>query len=273
VRSAVLNAVAPLSFISQLHGVRSGRAALDRVFADCAADPACREAFPDLKNEFQIVLDRLKKEPADVTVTNPMSGQPVEIRLSRAVFGVSLQIMMYSLDSLRNVPMLIHRAFNGDYSPIAQYAVSVIPAIYDSLDMGMFLCIACSEEAPRIDEEAIAREIDGTFYGDEQIRQLLIACAHWPRGEIPADYAEPVSCDIPTLIFSGTHDPATTPHWGEEAARHLPNSLHVIVPGTHYVSGRCVDAITRQFLADASVEDLDTSCVADVRKPSYRIPN
>jgi pimeloyl-ACP methyl ester carboxylesterase len=272
VRSAVLNAAAPLPFISQLHAVRSGRMALDRVFADCAASPTCREAFPDLEKEFQAVLERLREEPAEVTVTSPWSGEPMQIRLSHEVYGVTLQLMMYSLSTLRDVPMMIHRAFMGDYTPIAQFAVSVIPAIYDSLHMGMFLCIACSEEAPRIDEAAIAREIDGTFVGDSQVRQLLIACAHWPRGEIAADYGEPVSCETPTLIFSGTHDPATSPRWGEEAARPLPKSLHVIVPGTHYVLGSCVDAITRQFLSAASVEGLDTSCVADVKAPFYRVP-
>jgi pimeloyl-ACP methyl ester carboxylesterase len=272
VRSAVLNAVAPLPFISQLHAVRSGQTALDRVFADCAADPTCRKAFPDLDKEFQVVLDRLREEPVDITVTSPWSGEPVQIRLSHEVFGMTLLLMMYSHATLRDVPMIIHGAFDGDYSPIAQFAVSVIPALYDSLNMGMLLCVVCSEEAPRIDEAAIAREIDGTFIGDGQIRQLLLACAHWPRGEIAADYGEPVSCDTPTLIFSGTHDPATSPRWGEEAARHLPNSLHVVVPGTHHVSVPCVDAITGQFLSAASVDGLDTSCVADVEAPSYRVP-
>ena len=43
----------------------------------------------------------------------------------------------------------------------------------------------------------------------------------WPRGEIPADFLEPVSSNAPVLIFSGSMDPITPPKYGEEVARHL----------------------------------------------------
>jgi hypothetical protein len=30
------------------------------------------------------------------------------------------------------------------------------------------------------------------------------------------------------------------PRWAEGAARHLPNSLHVVVPGAYGVGGKCI---------------------------------
>ncbi len=63
-------------------------------------------------------------------------------------------------------------------------------------------------------------------------------------------------------MISGTIDPITRPRWGAEAARHLPNAKHLIVPGAHGRRGSpCVVEIMRRFLDRASAAGLDTSCV------------
>jgi hypothetical protein len=67
-------------------------------------------------------------------------------------------------------------------------------------------------------------------------------------------------------------DPVTPPRWGEQAARHLPNSLHVIFPGAHGASGRCPTTIMQQFLAKGSVENIDTTCVKTMTLPSFELP-
>jgi pimeloyl-ACP methyl ester carboxylesterase len=103
------------------------------------------------------------------------------------------------------------------------------------------------------------------------VRQQIAACDVWPRGEIPAEYGEPVSADVPVLLFSGTIDPVTGPRWGEEAASHLPRSLHLVVPGAHGVDGRCTNDISRRFLESGSLEALDTSCVANLRLPPFAL--
>jgi TAP-like protein. len=60
----------------------------------------------------------------------------------------------------------------------------------------------------------------------------------WQRGNIPADYREPVSSNLPVLIFSGNLDPITPPQRGEEVAKYLPNSRHVVIPEAgHGVDG------------------------------------
>ena len=74
---------------------------------------------------------------------------------------------------------------------------------------------------------------------DENARPRAVwACGIWPRGEIPADFLEAVHCDAPVLIFSGNMDPVTPPKFGEQVARHLPNSRHVVIPeAAHGVDG------------------------------------
>jgi hypothetical protein len=68
-------------------------------------------------------------------------------------------------------------------------------------------------------------------------------------------------------------DPVTPPEWGSLAARHMPNALHLVVPGCHEgKGGRCILALEQQFLERASVKDLDPGCVAAMRLPPLRAP-
>ncbi len=80
---------------------------------------------------------------------------------------------------------------------------------------------------------------------------------------------------VPTLILSGQWDPATPPSNGEQVARHLSNSLHVVVPsGGHGFGGlensSCIDGLMNDFVRAASVEGLDTSCVRTVRRRPFQ---
>ena len=81
----------------------------------------------------------------------------------------------------------------------------------------------------------------------------------------------PVSVATPVLLFSGTHDPSTAPEWGAQAARHLPNSLHVIVPGGHGVSGPEVEQLEKSFIERGSVEGLDLSAIEQLKLPPLQL--
>jgi hypothetical protein len=89
---------------------------------------------------------------------------------------------------------------------------------------------------------------------------------------VPADYGEPVTADVPVLLWSGTHDPVTPPRWGAAAAEHLPRGLHLIVPGAHGVAGECVTRIEQEFLESGSIQNLDLSCIEDMRMPPLALP-
>jgi hypothetical protein len=76
------------------------------------------------------------------------------------------------------------------------------------------------------------------------------------------------------LIFSGNMDPVTPPQRGDEVAKDLPNSRHVIIPEAgHGVDGLsdpgCVDRIIIDFMDKGSAKDLDTSCVEQMAAPPF----
>jgi pimeloyl-ACP methyl ester carboxylesterase len=139
------------------------------------------------------------------------------------------------------------------------------------LSLGLLLCVVCSEDVVRIRPEDIPKETKGSYRGDVRVRSQMAVCDIWPKAELPKNYGDPVAVDIPVLLFSGTMDPVTPPRWGEEAARHLPNSLHVVVPGAHGVYGSCTTGIMKAFLSKGSVKGIDTSCVQTMTLLPFRI--
>jgi pimeloyl-ACP methyl ester carboxylesterase len=76
------------------------------------------------------------------------------------------------------------------------------------------------------------------------------------------------------LIFSGNMDPVTPPKYGEEVARDLPNSRHVMIPEAgHGVDGLkdpgCIDRIAIEFLEKGYAKNLDVSCVKGMAPPPF----
>lgn len=271
VRTATLTGVAPVSFLNPLYHARSAQQGLDRIFEEIAAEPAKTKAFPELKKKFQEVLERLDEEPAEVTIDHPQRDSKVTVTLHREAFCEALRAMMYYMPTNRQVPMLLQRAWEGEYAPFVRTGIESNRRIRDIVAMGMLMSIVGSEDIPRIDETAIVRETEGTFLGDGRVRRQIAVSQIWPRGAVPANYGDPVCVATPTLLVSGTHDPVTPPRWGEAAARHLPNSLHLVVPAVHGSFGPVVDRIHREFLKTGTLENLDTSALKDMRMPKMSV--
>ncbi len=271
VRAAILNGVAPIGFRNPLYHAYEAQQVLEKTFRECAEDPACHAAFPDLEEKFEELITNLEKEPATVTIPHPATGEDVTVSLSRYAFAEALRTTMYFLPAARDVPLLIHNAYEGDFDVFARVGIASNRGIVDALRFGMLLSVTCPEDVARIALEEIPRLTGGTFLGDTRVRGQIEACSVWPEAKVPKDYGKPVNVATPTLVLSGTIDPVTSVRWGEEAARHLPNGLHIVAPGAHGVGGPCIQNIERAFLETASVEGLDTACVADMTLPPFRI--
>ena len=140
----------------------------------------------------------------------------------------------------------------------------------------MYLSITCAEDLPWTQARDASRLAEGTFLGDYRYRQQKEACELWPRGRVPEDYSKPVRSGAPVLLLTGEWDPVTPPSNGDEAARYLPNSKHVVVPhgghGFHGLDGLdCIDALINQFIETANAKDLDTSCIARIKRHGFAL--
>jgi pimeloyl-ACP methyl ester carboxylesterase len=273
VRSLTLAGVATPEQKLPLHFAAGAQAALDGVLADCAADRACRGAFPDLAGDLATVLTRLAAGP--VTFELPgLDGHTVEpVSMSRPVFAERLRLMLYNLRAASRVPLVLHRAAHGDWVPFARATSAGLAGPPSAFAMGMYLSVTCSEFIPVITDEDIVREARDTFVGEDRTRLHVRACREWPRGTIPPAYYSPVTSDVPVLMLSGALDAATPARYAAAAARTLPNSRQVLIPhAAHEYVDACSRDLVAAFIERGSTRALDTGCAETLRRPPFVTP-
>jgi pimeloyl-ACP methyl ester carboxylesterase len=276
VRAVVLQGVSPTSQFLPRDFPQHTQSAFDGVLAECAADEACRAAFPDLRADTKAVLERLLGGPVEVSVKHPRTGASVRVKLSRDLAAEAVRYMLYQSGAASRIPLFIHLAARGDFAPLAEAAIFYRQRIVATGSNGMYLSVTCAEDLPWIKAGEGERNAANTFLGDYRLRQQRAACALWPRAEVPKDYAEPTRADVPALILTGQWDPVTPPAYGDAAARHLPNSLHVVVPhGGHGFGGLeglgCIQNLVADFVERGTARGLDTSCVKGIRRRGFQL--
>ena len=273
VRAALLEGLVPTGVRLPLTFARDAQASLDQVLAACAAEARCHAAFPDPTADLRSALEATDRAPVQVALTNPSNRQTVALRLSRNGLAQALRYMLYSPATHALIPVYLHAAAQGNFRPLAQIAQS-FAGLFGSASDGYFLSVTCTEDVRFFSLEEAAAAAHDTFLGDFRARKQKAACAEWPAGDLPAGYGEAVRSSVPTLLVSGERDPVTPVRWAVEAARTLPNGLHIIVPGgAHGNDGLdgadCVDRLAIAFLRRGSVAGLDISCVSTIRTPPF----
>ncbi|MBI5291236.1 MAG: alpha/beta fold hydrolase [Chloroflexi bacterium] len=267
VRAVVLDGVVPSDIALGLDAARDAQHALDLIFQRCAADSACAAAFPSLPGEFQSLLETLQANPPRVTVRHPFSGVPTTIALTRSTVAGTVRLLSYTAETAALLPLLIHNAQSRqDYTELAAQAMMLQGQLNNSLSPGMAYSVQCAEDAPFLDAAEAARANASAYLQNLLTDGLGQVCALWPRGDIPADFKQPVSSNVPVLLLSGEADPVTPPDNAAHAAATLPNSLQLVAPGQgHNVVYRgCIPKVMTAFVESGSVSGLDAACVGDL---------
>ncbi len=274
VRTATMDGVLPPDVKLLLAMPRNTQNALDGLIAECEGDPACRGAFPKLREEVTAVLQRATSEPVGVDLTDPETGQTQELRLTRTAVAQTLRYMLYAPIEAVRVPLEVHLAARGDWKPLALSARSN-GGMAGSAE-GFYLSVTCAEDVAPIREEEIAAAVAGTFLGDFRIRRQKAACEGWPTRDLGPNVQAPAVSDVPSLLISGERDPATPAANGARAARTLKRSRHlVIADGAHSLDGMqgadCVPGLIASFIEAGAVDGLDTSCIDRMRRPDLAL--
>jgi len=265
VRSVVLAATAPVDELIPLHHAWAGQRAVDEIFGKCHADPACEAAYPHLREEFQSIFDRVRKG-VEVEV-HDRSGRTVRVKPSVSGLAEGIRHALYSDDGA-SFPSRIHRAAQGDLTPIVQMAINAEIVLMRQLSMGMNLSVTCAEDIPFITDAMAEKETANTFLGDLRIQEQRAACRVWVRGPVPPDVHELVHTNAPVLFLSGGRDSVTPPSFAERAAKYMTNSTRVLFPeSSHGNWGQCGNRIQAGFLEKGSAKGLDVSCAAE-QKPT-----
>jgi pimeloyl-ACP methyl ester carboxylesterase len=270
VRTIVLDGVAPPDMRLPLYVPRDAQRAVDRLIADCVADGPCAAKYPKLGERMRRLFARLDAAPAIVRLVHPRRGVPETVTVDAALVANLVFGALYSPLTSSMVPELLVRAEQDDFQGMLALALANESGA-GRISAGMQLSVVCTEDAPRIAPGETDRVSLGTLFGRRLLSSQLAACEFWPRGELPADFYEPVRSNVPALVLSGDVDPITPPSWGEAVAGQLTHATHLTAPFTGHgvVNTGCGQSIVRRFIEKGSAEGLDASCLESLRRPPF----
>ena len=244
---------------------------MEQVDAAIRADRRARARVPDFRGSVRSLLERLRREPATVAVTNRRTGARHAVTvgaldLQRAIFhafGEREHIEQRLL--VRLLPL-----FEGDYRPLGEFAYSTRR---ENTELVMALSTDCASGASPERHAAIRRQADSTLLGDVANLMLRVTCGAWPASDLGDGFRAPVRADVPVLAISGSLDNRTPPANAEEVLRGFPNGHHLLVRGGAHDddllvrSPRVSDAIVR-FLSGAG----RVPGVVDLGPLRFRLP-
>ncbi|WP_095042106.1 alpha/beta hydrolase [Candidatus Promineifilum breve] len=263
-RSVILDSVVPtdINFISET--AQSEARVLSEVFAACAADPVCREQYPNLEERFYALIRQYDANPITLSLTDPETGESHDAYVDGNILRSVLFQLLYVLRMNAILPKVIADLEQGD----TRYVEAMWPLlVFDQqVAWGMYFSVICAEDAD-IDVagsiEGLPPEIAAT--ARYKLQSYLDTCARWPVELLPASVDEPVISDIPTLLLSGRFDPITPPAFAQATAAGLSNATTLLDPtASHGVAffSPCVNEIVGAFLDDPSTTP-DSSCLAE----------
>ncbi len=275
IRSVVLESTLPPEVNYDEVGVDGIVDALNRLFANCKAEVECSKAFPNLEAEFYDVVSRLNEKPVTVSVKNESGVGSDEIRLDGNDFVTWIVDYFLSADAaaIADVPMVVHTAFQTDYSVFKRYAGEKFSA---GGGLGMRYSVWCSEEFPFEDMRKIRAQSDiyPKLKGYE-VMSLPDICSVWKIPAAKPIENKPVKSEIPTLVITAEYDAYTPPAWGKSVAGRLKNGFLLEVPWVGHgpaFSVPCVRDAIGEFFEDPRHAP-DSRCLEKIRKDNrFSVP-
>lgn len=237
---------------------------VDKILARCMEDAGCSAAFPAIDETFARVVEALREAPVDALVPHPNTGRLEEVPFGAGQFAGAVRLLVYSPNTIALLPLFIHEAGQGNYTPLASQFMLTTLAMRDALSVGMHNAVMCTEDVPFLDETLIDYDaIESSYMGTFQLEMLRGMCEIWPAGPIDDGFKTPIESELPFLLLSGDADPITPPRYAEMAAAGLGNATHLV--GKHQGHGQimvgCMGRIVADFVETGSPLDLDTECM------------
>ena len=271
VRAMVLKAVAPTTLIAPMNYAEDAERAFGLLVRDCRTDTTCVNAFPSPRADLDTVLARAARGAIKAAVPNRTGGIDTLV-MSRDAIAGSMLTLMQSASQRAQLPGLLHQAAAGDANGLASIVLLVRRTLDAALSSGMHLSVSCSDDGGRLDLAAAERQDASTFLGASRVRMLADACREWRMPPADPQAGASVRSNAPVLLVSGELDPNTPPRHANLALRTLPNARHVVLAGvSHGWSGveTCGAQFVADFIARASVKDLDVSCATTSSAPPF----
>jgi pimeloyl-ACP methyl ester carboxylesterase len=235
--------------------------ALGGLFARCASDAACRADFPNLADDWAKL--RAAKWVNGVTLADDLHG-----------------VLMFA-GTAAYVPLAIKSllATDGQPAALASLARKMSDRGLTSGSGGsqpvISYPIRCAEPWAELTAAGVT---DPTSY----YYPASVLSAQWwhyvcpliPTSTAASDYGPARVSETPVLMINGSADPQDPPANMAGAQQTWPNSRQIVAPGQSHnidISSwmQCDGTLVKTFVDSASVQGLNTGCLAQVTLPAF----
>lgn len=252
---------------------RYSQRALDELFKFCEKDSLCFSNYPNLRDEFKVVMDRFQTKK--ITQKIEWNGSDQKIVLSWLPIAAKIAKMLYSDDQYIQIPYLVHEAFLENYTPLLESMnITNTETDYFFAD-GLWLSNICAEDLPVAIQHYDESEKE-SFLSDYVFATRKYACDYWPVQPSDSSHLTVVVSEIPTLLISGHFDPTLPPETGVEIVKYLANSQHIIIPYMAHMLGDLsnIECYDRYILAyfDEKEEQIDSECFNEMKPSAFKLP-
>jgi pimeloyl-ACP methyl ester carboxylesterase len=271
VRSVVLDsALPPQANTFETAGANLDRA-LGRLFADCAAQPACDRAFPGLAARFLDAATQYDLGPVTIQTADPLTGELGPRRVAGdTVIGLVADGLL-DAGAIPYLPLAVARVERGGV-PALENLFAGLPAPPDAAHSGLWYSVQCHDAAPFTDRSRVQADAQAYPRLRTYIQRdtTLAVCAEWPAGQAQAAPTEPVRSDVPALVLAGALDPRQPPLWGQIVASTLRGSFYYELPAAGHGASlsACGRVIVLQLVEHPAVPP-SQGCVAAEPAPQF----
>jgi pimeloyl-ACP methyl ester carboxylesterase len=254
---------------------RASQYALDQVLAYCEQDEQCHAAYPDIRGDWNKVLERFADGPVATSYIPPGMDTPASLPIENLADGVHQ--LMYQSGTYVQIPFMIHTlATTEDWGPIIKSYQAQHGSSGSDEDDGILLMahvIFCSEPAWGIEPDQVERFSPGSYYTAgvvEWAKNEQKLCAALPKPDPSLIYGPGKPAPLSALMFNSLLDPQNPPSNMDLALKEFTNSRVVVEPteGHDTSASPCRWDIVAQYIEQGSVDELDISCLEE-QKPSF----
>jgi len=275
VRAAVLDHGTALDVPFAQAEPSASQSALEQTLAACEQDDACSGAFPQIRADWQTVLERVSNGPVVTSYTAPGASAPSEVSMD--VLANAMHSLLFTSGGHSVIPGLIHQlASLEDWTPVVksvseQYGGSSAAGAFELMPN----IIMCFEPAWGFDPEEIARANADAYNRDYWVKAARVTqkiCAALPRPDPSLIYPPASPAPLSVLMFNSTLDPQNPPSNMEPALKEFTQSRMLVETAVGHETGGsgCRWDLIAQYIEAGTVDGLVTACMEN-QKPAFAV--
>lgn len=297
VNATVIDGVVPGQAKLLGDGTPNLDAVLTQVFAACAADAKCGQAYPSLDATLGALKAKLDATPFKSKIAGQYDWWAFQGEWFQRLYGEGeagkLPFAIHDLanktqaafeaeeaarmaDEDRAFEELNAEMFGGPLGKEVQARVEADPDFEEAMNghpVGMYMSVVCSDHG-QYESLAGALAADAKVRPElrdaDHLRLQFADCEAWPRRPKTAAGLQPISSAKPVLVIGGEVDPATPLAWAKAAASTLSASQLVEMKGgAHGAMDACAVEMKVAFLQTG--RPIDTKCT-EARRLDFFYP-